>query len=438
MTRDVREASARGAGSRQRPGFGARPRLRLTNVALVMVASVVALVIVELILRAFYPQQLGVWYNMADGLSIHLPGARTYMLRHGQEVRFNALGMRDREHSVEKAQGTCRILVLGDSFIEALQVALPDSFPRLLESRLSERLSGRVEVVSGAVSGWGTDEELAYLERYGLKLSPDLILIGMTIDNDVFDNLKQTFHTFENGRVSVKSVQRIEGVKYGVVRVKDFMASYSHLWQLARKARNLRAMKEDTRQLNNHALELIRVSDIPRIKKGWQMTFALLRAVEAMGRMVGAETAVFLIPMAIQVEEARLQAFLRLNGVSREEILLERPQRVMSDFGGATGIPVIDLLPVFRRSRQEAGSALYLPNDGHWSAQGHGLAAEAVARELLGRGLVSGSGTGDESDQVKTGCQQRGAARANRPDRSAGMDTSWMVRTDGQLMVHHG
>src|SRR5690606_11570422 len=45
-------------------------------------------------------------------------------------VRMNSLGMRDREHSIEKPSGVYRIAVLGDSYAEARQVELEEALDR--------------------------------------------------------------------------------------------------------------------------------------------------------------------------------------------------------------------------------------------------------------------------------------------------------------------
>src|SRR6266545_2390723 len=47
-------------------------------------------------------------------------------------VRINSDGLRDREHSKVKPPNTFRITVLGDSFVEALQVPFEQSFCHLI------------------------------------------------------------------------------------------------------------------------------------------------------------------------------------------------------------------------------------------------------------------------------------------------------------------
>jgi hypothetical protein len=70
-------------------------------------------------------------------------------------IRINSHGLRDVEHEYAKPAGVYRVLVLGDSFIEAMHVPLEATFGRRLESELA-KTGRRVEVVSAGVSGYGT------------------------------------------------------------------------------------------------------------------------------------------------------------------------------------------------------------------------------------------------------------------------------------------
>jgi len=43
-----------------------------------------------------------------------------------------------------------------------------------------QKLAGNsVEVLNGAVTGYGTDQELLWLIEYGLKYSPDIVILGV-------------------------------------------------------------------------------------------------------------------------------------------------------------------------------------------------------------------------------------------------------------------
>src|SRR5919108_5792949 len=106
-----------------------------------------------------------------------------------QYVRMNSHGFRDKERTYEKKEGTFRILALGDSYTEGVQVSLEQTFPYILEERLNSEKSGvRFEVLNLGVSGFGTAQEYLTLKHYGLEYKPDLVILNFFIGNDVRDN----------------------------------------------------------------------------------------------------------------------------------------------------------------------------------------------------------------------------------------------------------
>jgi hypothetical protein len=100
--------------------------------------------------------------------------------------RINGAGFRDHE-AVEARDDRLRILVLGDSFAEGLQVDQEAGFPALLERELGAR-GVRAEVVNASVAGWGTDNQLLFYVRDGWRYRPDVVLLAFFTGNDVLDN----------------------------------------------------------------------------------------------------------------------------------------------------------------------------------------------------------------------------------------------------------
>lgn len=101
------------------------------------------------------------------------------------KVKTNSKGLRDVEHEYQPAPGVFRIVVLGDSFMEAYQVELEESLPRRLQRALKER---RVEVINMGVGGYGTIQELLVLKEEGLKYQPDLVILAFLPTNDIRNN----------------------------------------------------------------------------------------------------------------------------------------------------------------------------------------------------------------------------------------------------------
>jgi len=103
----------------------------------------------------------------------------------GVPFRINSLGFRGPEIAWAKPEGTFRVLVLGDSIIMGSGLSEQDTLPALLQKELADRFPGRrFEVMNAGVSGYGLPEEYTVLKEDGLRLDPDLVVIGFCL-NDV-------------------------------------------------------------------------------------------------------------------------------------------------------------------------------------------------------------------------------------------------------------
>jgi hypothetical protein len=122
------------------------------------------------------------------------PGAGYTLIKPGSHyewqsipVDINAHGLRGPETTYEKPPGTYRILNLGDSVAMGWGVREENTYGQELEALLNEHSTGdlRYEVINAAVPGWNLENSLAYLQAEGLKYEPDLILLDLTIANDI-------------------------------------------------------------------------------------------------------------------------------------------------------------------------------------------------------------------------------------------------------------
>jgi hypothetical protein len=213
----------------------------------------------------------------------------------------------------------------------------------------------------------------------------------MTLHNDVSDNLEQRFHTLVDGRLVSRPPAEMPAADFRMLKVKDYLASRSHLTQLMRKYRHLSGIRQAGRQLDVHVLRLLEKDESASMRKGWELTQGLVGGIRDEGARVGARTTVMLIPLSLQIYGDVRQRWLDANGVAADRLALERPQERMREIGAVLNVETVDLLPAFRKSVQHNGRSLHLARDGHWNPEGHRLAAAVVADELVARKLLVGA-----------------------------------------------
>ena len=104
------------------------------------------------------------------------------------DVRFrsNLYGFKDIDHKLLKPTDTKRILLLGDSYVEAAGVS-PESYMARVIEKLAFKDGISLEVISMGMSGWGQAHHLATYERLGKQFDPDII-ISFFVNNDLWNN----------------------------------------------------------------------------------------------------------------------------------------------------------------------------------------------------------------------------------------------------------
>jgi lysophospholipase L1-like esterase len=341
-------------------------------------------------------------------------------------VCINSKGLRDREYPYEKPAGVFRILVLGDSFADGLEVSLEDSFPKVLETLLNERLDMPVEVINGGVWGYGNDLELLFYRLEGRKYRPDLVLLAFQSNSDVLENhqdmetrymgeVYKPFFVLQEGELTLTNwpfpVESVEPpLPQGTIEhVKAWLAAHSRLYPVAghfikrrlpdvagilRGIGVMGAGQGDTQTGGIPvAMYLYAVDYPPEWEQGWVVTKAIIAQLRQEVEADGADLAVFLLPDRHQVEEGYLDWALRTYPAMQGQAWdLDKSNQIMRQFLGEEGIPYVETLEEFRRRVRETGRPLYYPKDGHWNVEGHRLAGELLADRLCQQRLILDEG----------------------------------------------
>ena len=123
-----------------------------------------------------------------------------FLYKPGAEIRWtngldfwtlqhaNSLGFADLEPIIPKPASTFRILLIGDSFVEALQVPPEQKLQSLLEKALRRQFPERkYDVVAMGYAGTGQANQLPFIERYNETIRADLVVL-LFVNNDFSNN----------------------------------------------------------------------------------------------------------------------------------------------------------------------------------------------------------------------------------------------------------
>lgn len=154
----------------------------------VIVSVAIFVSVGELLARALHVVDRMNGFPRALYLATDLPDL-PYQLRPGVHVtirnfsvRVNTLGLRGAETTQRPTAGRRRLLVLGDSVVYGDGLDEADTFPVLVEHDLAAG-GMAAEVLNAAAPGYNTAAELTWLREFGLALSPDTVILGVSLND---------------------------------------------------------------------------------------------------------------------------------------------------------------------------------------------------------------------------------------------------------------
>lgn len=315
------------------------------------------LLLLEVGCRVFLPVPVQVPRQSVGG-AVHLKPNVTFEVS-GEDFRnvvvTNSQGFHDREHPARKAPGTRRVVVLGDSMVEAVQVPREQN----LCARLEASLAG-TEVLNMGIAGAGQAQEYLVLQEQAARAEPDVVVLCVYATNDVYNNSPR-LEAKQDKPFFVEREGRLELVSGGMAaRPEPWLEG--PLWQASGLyrlvVRNLYGLRERP-VADPH--DVFAAEPGPEWQEAWSVTRALLRAMGEETRAQGARLLVVLLPGREQLR----------NGT-------DEPHRRLAEMCRELGLECLDLAPAFR----EATGKLYFARDEHLTAEGHALAARAIAERL--------------------------------------------------------
>jgi hypothetical protein len=371
-----------------------------------------ALLALEVGLRVLYPDAaiIGRHERLGSLARPNLDVRKTFG-GHERVVRIttNAFGLRGPAMPDGRTPGVRRVVALGDSFTFGAAVEAEEAWPAQLERGLNRgRPASRWQVVNAGIPGHGTGQQLLLYRMLEDRVRPDVVVLGLTVVNDILDNLciEEASYTPKRGAPCFT----LDGDRLHLIapaaagdagaaarrprlRITDFLVG---------QARRLTVWNPELLALAGWGGLTVDLPYVPATvaswydaryaEPGWRLTQRLLLELREHLTAQRVPLIVLVIPAALQVDTG-LQSALRTLGhrhASVRAFLDEpaRPQRLVREFCRAAALDCIDALPAVA-ARERGGARTYYAIDNHWTPAGHAVAAELVARRLGDHALAS-------------------------------------------------
>jgi hypothetical protein len=349
------------------------------------------------------------------------------------DVQINSLGLRDdlslTDYDLPEDQ--FKLLILADSFGEALQVPLEQTFFKQLQALLTE--AGQpTQSINAGVGSWGNDQELLYYQLEGRKFRPDLTLLFFYTANDTVNN-SAPLEIARNGGSIQKSFYQLDAdgklippepfdpenaynetypkpaplPPAPLTKTADWLWLHSDLYRwfvpylgdippLVKALGPSGILGGESRIRATHPAIPVPfyVYQTPMSEtwiQGWDLTEAILAELQRQVEGDGGQLAVIIIPAREQVYPQKWEQTLAANQAMQSlEWDLDLPNKKLTEILTRQEITYLDLLPTLReQGAQPETPPLHFTHDGHWTEAGHRLAAETIFQFLQTEDLVT-------------------------------------------------
>ena len=360
------------------------PRRRRLARLLLLVASLgLSLLFAELVLRAVRPQEA---MTVDRGLyepdpprryRLH-PGYRGRITNHVEfddAVAIDSHGMR----GPGPVAADVRVLCLGDSFTFGVGADERETYPARLQAQLRDEGIDAV-VWNAGVPGYGVPDEVAWYERWGVPLQPNVVVIAPFLANDLQDAMPGSSTRVVDGEL-------VAGDGSGGAR--RWLYYHSHLFRLVKSSllegplrQKLGLAEPWARRERRAELALYGPALPPELAAGARATDRAVARLAELAARHEARVIAVLVPSLPQVDPTRWRALHRELGIDPRGHDARRPHRLFAEMFARHRVAVVDPSAALAAAVAR-GERVYYPRDQHLTPLGYDLLARQVSRRVL-------------------------------------------------------
>jgi len=379
----------------------------IEKLSILSISLLVFLVLLEVALRLFFPVTDWPLRQYEPGIGLHLAPNQsgTFVLgATGEGVgnfRTNAAGWNSlHEYQRSKPDGTLRIAVIGDSFVEALQVDVDKAFPGLVEATMEASPScadyDTIEVYSYGASGAPLSQYLNVMRHVAEQHDPDVFIITIFPGNDVEQSLRSEDPAISSFSYFLSFEQNSEGdfeevgpYPWVPSRVRRFLVRFALVRYLYGnlKVESVAPFLRSLFQVKGAA------GETPQERDGGADNDTLGTASFSVDPHVWDELVRYIFQEYQQVAEQNNSQLLLIMDANRRAIYDDnwapsspasiQYEQLISETAESQDIDFIDLTSAFTADYQKHGERFEFVVDYHWNERGHRIVAEVVSNRVI-------------------------------------------------------
>jgi hypothetical protein len=321
-------------------------------------------------------------------------------------LTYNSVGLRGGEIPYQKPEDIFRILMIGDSYIEAREVNDDETVYAQLNRLLADFRTPdgrRIEVIGAGATGWGTAQSYLYYHVEGYRFSPDVVM-NVFIINDVVDNYPALFYPERRIDFVVDDAVTIISSSESQPKTQPMVLWLNALPEFLQTSRSVQLLRQvffppftpltvisNVPQSHPQDYIFLRQPTMEGYPEAWERSERIFQLWDAETEANGAQLAV----MQVDIGVSYLRGVVDRH-IDKADWLwdMDLPTSQLEAILNPLDVPLIGTRDYYENYANEQGllvhDALFLPTDGHWNPTGHLVTAQCLVAWFVEQGIVVG------------------------------------------------
>ena len=376
----------------------------LKNTIIIVVITVSIIIAIEVILRIIFFEKVEKAYKFDSDYLISLKPNQSKVFQRSIENGNDVIIWKTNKDSFRgeelRNNPNYRVLVIGDSNIQARFSKLENTFTKQLEKYLLKDIED-VEVINAGIVGAGPDQSLIRFKKLAPMLKPNLVVFHVFCDNDFGDILRNNLVEINlNGGVSKTQYKRYKSKKLKLlnnilvmralnkISLKVFQEKFdvenidyvNKLYQQTQKEYlDYKEGKSGDHFYDYYDIDISIMPNIQSSKLKIKLMDAILKEANQFAKDTKIKFVILIQPSKVDLVDDLPFSYKDLQ--KYPDYKQSNQTQFLQNMCESNNIDFINLFNVFFHNNPQY--LFFSKNDNHWNDFGQKLAAEKVAEYIV-------------------------------------------------------